>query len=330
MISNHTKKELTARNDKLLEFAKELDRSDEYSVIYKYKKPKYYNLENSSSISTKKFIGAFLDIEATGLSKKSDRLIELGIVKFEYSEDGKIFKVLDEFHSFQDPKIPIPEYISELTGIKDDMVKDRNIDITELSEYLEDVNLIIAHNSGFDRAFFEMTFPNLRSYPWACSMQDIDWNREGIKSLKLDYIAYKYKFFYTGHRAVSDCLAGIHILSKTLPVSKKLVLKSIIDSSNQLRFKLWAINSPFDAKELLKARGYKWNMEIGSKHRAWAVEITEDMIESEISYLRSEIYNGRLNIDFDLIDGYTRFTNRYVTNDVKYKDKLDLVSRLIG
>ena len=70
MISDHTKKELTTRNDKLLEFAKELDRSDEYSVIYKYKKPKYYNLENSSSISTKKFIGAFLDIEATGLSKK--------------------------------------------------------------------------------------------------------------------------------------------------------------------------------------------------------------------------------------------------------------------
>ena len=71
-------------------------------------------------------------------------------------------------------------------------------------------------------------------------------------------------------------------------------------------------------------------MEIGSKYRAWAVEITEDMVESEISYLRSEIYNDRLNIDFDLIDGYTRFTNRYVTNDVKYKDKLDLVSRLVG
>ena len=327
MISSHTKKELISKNDKLLELAKNLDSSDEYRVIYKYKKPQYYNLENPSFIN-KKFIGAFLDIEATGLSKK-DKLIELGIVKFEYSEDGRIFKILNEFHSYQDPKIPIPEFISKLTGINYNMVKNQIIDTMKLSKYLEGINLIIAHNSRFDRAFFEMTFPNLKSYSWACSMQDIDWNQEGIKSLKLDYIAYKYKFFYTGHRAVSDCLAGIHILSKILPISKKLVLKSIIDSNNQLRFKLWAINAPFDTKEVLKARGYKWNIEIGDKYKAWAVEITEEKLESEISYLRSEIYNGRLKIDFDLIDGYTRFTNRYVTNNVKYKDKLDLVDKMI-
>jgi DNA polymerase-3 subunit epsilon len=316
-------------DDRLQELARELDNSDEYCVIRKYKKPEYYHQSSPSSTDIKKFIGAFLDIEATGLSKKKDKLIELGIVKFEYSADGRIFKILDEFHSYQDPKIPIPEFISKLTGIDDAMVRDQNVDTVKLSKYLEDVNLIIAHNSEFDRAFFETTFPALKPYAWACSMRDIDWKNEGIGSLKLDYIAYQYNFFYTGHRSISDCLASIHILSKNLPVSKTLVLKSIIDKANQLRFKLWATNAPYHAKELLKARGYRWNMENGSKHRAWAVEVTENNVEIEIEYLRSEVYNGRLNIDFDLVDACSRFTDKYVTDDIKYQDKIDWVYKLI-
>ena len=70
-------------------------------------------------------------------------------------------------------------------------------------------------------------------------------------------------------------------------------------------------------------------MENGSKHRAWAVEITEDNVETEIEYLRSEIYNGLLNIDLDLIDAYSRFTDKYVTDDIKYQDKIDWVDKLI-
>ena len=316
-------------DDRLQGLAKELGHSEEYRIIRKYKKPEYYHSSSSSSTDIKKFVGAFLDIEATGLSKNKDKLIELGIVKFEYSEDGRIFKILDEFHSYQDPKVPIPEFISKLTGIDDAMVRDQNVDTAKLSKYLEDVNLIIAHNSEFDRAFFETTFPTLKPYAWACSMRDVDWKNEGIGSLKLDYIAYQYNFFYTGHRSISDCLASIHILSRNLPVSKTLVLKSIIDKANKLRFKLWATNAPYHAKELLKARGYRWNMENGSKHRAWAVEITEDNVETEIEYLRSEIYNGILNIDLDLIDAYSRFTDKYVTDDIKYQDKIDWVDKLI-
>lgn len=329
MRNNTNKEKIVFKNRELAQLAKELDKSGDYRVIYKYKKPECYNIVDPSSVGIKKFVGAFLDIEATGLSKKNDRLIELGIVKFEYSEDGRIFKVLDEFHSYQDPKMPISEHISILTGIREEMVKHKNIDTTKLSKYLEDVHLIIAHNSEFDRTFFEKEFPTLKPYAWSCSMRDINWNYEGIKSFKLDYIAYRYRFFYTGHRAISDCLAGIHILSQVLPVSKRPVLKSIIDSARQLRFKLWAVNSPFNAKELLKARGYRWNMDAGSKYKAWAVEIIEDNIESEISYLRSNIYNNKLTIDFDLVDAYTRFTNRYVTTEDKYKNKVDWISKLI-
>ena len=130
------------------------------------------------------------------------------MVKFEYTEDGRIFRLLGEFSGYQDPTIPIPQAITKLTSITDDMVKGQQINENEVASYLKDVDIIIAHNAQFDRTFFEITFPSIPPKAWGCSMYDIDWKIEGISSHKLEYIAYKYNFFYEGHHAVIDSLAG--------------------------------------------------------------------------------------------------------------------------
>ena len=51
--------------------------------------------------------------------------------------------MFDEFHSYQDPGIEIPAFITKLTTITTDMVKNHNIDEEELSLYLSDVDLNI-------------------------------------------------------------------------------------------------------------------------------------------------------------------------------------------
>lgn len=313
----------------LNQIADQLHRSGEYRVIRKYQKPQSYNLENPAN--NKKLIGAFLDIEATGLSYSGDKLIELGIVKFEYTADGHIFRLLDEFSGYQDPNKPIPEYITKLTGITDEAVRGRQINEAEVAEYLQNVDLIIAHNAQFDRAFFEMTFPSIPLKAWSCSMYDINWSAEGISSHKLEYIAYKYGFFYEGHRAVIDCLAGIHILAQSLPNSQELVLKQLLTNALAIRFKLYAINSPYESKDLLKARGYRWSMNQNDKHRAWSIELTEDKVAEEISYLRSNIYGrSSINIPVEIFDAYSRFVgngNR-LYDPLKYHEKLEWFQNL--
>ena len=126
------------------------------------------------------------------------------MVKFEYTEDGRIFQLLDEFSGYQDPNRLIPQAITKLTSITDDMVKGQQINENEVASYLKDVDIIIAHNAQFDRTFFEITFPSIPPKAWGCSIYDIDWKIEGISSHKLEYIAYKYNFFYKGHCAVID------------------------------------------------------------------------------------------------------------------------------
>ena len=249
--------------NKILEdIADQLRQSGEYRIINKYHKPDYYYTDSSTD---KKLIGVFLDTETTGLSCVTDRIIELGMVKFEYTNDGRIFQLLDEFNRYQDPGMPIPEVITKLTGITDDMVKGHQINVEEVDSYLNDVDIIITHNAQFDRAFFEVAFPNIAPKPWGCSMYDIDWKNEGISSHKLEYIAYKYNFFFEGHRAITDCLAGVHILAQDLIISQQPVLKQLLESALAIRFRLWAINAPYDTKDLLKIRGYRWSMNQNDK-----------------------------------------------------------------
>ena len=188
-------------HSKLDQIVDQLHQSGEYRVIRKYQKPQSYNLEKPAN--NKKLIGAFLDIEATGLSYSNDKLIELGIVKFEYTADGRVFRLLDEFSRYQDPNIPIPEYITKLTGITDETVRGRQINEAEVAEYLQNVDLIIAHNAQFDRVFFEMTFPSVSAKAWGCSMYDIDWRMEGISSHKLEYIAQPQAFAETEGKVIS-------------------------------------------------------------------------------------------------------------------------------
>ena len=134
-----------------------LNNSGHYRVTKKYQRPEYYNTGDEDD----KMIAVFLDIETTGLSYTQDKLIELGMVKFEYNRHGSIFRLLGDFSGYQDPGIPITEYITELTGINDDMVKGQKIQENAVANYLQDVDLIIAHNAQFDRTFLEVKLPSL-------------------------------------------------------------------------------------------------------------------------------------------------------------------------
>ena len=70
--------------DKIIE---DLESHGEYKVLRKYEKPDYYNHDDGSE----KFKGVYLDVETTGLDA-SDRIIEIALVPFEFSKDGRIFK----------------------------------------------------------------------------------------------------------------------------------------------------------------------------------------------------------------------------------------------
>lgn len=95
----------------LKEIAAILNRSSQYRIIEKYQRPTHYNTGNPTSPI---FTAVFLDIEATGLSYSTDKIIELGIVKFEYTEDGKIFHLLEDFNQYKTRRYQFQTLLADL------------------------------------------------------------------------------------------------------------------------------------------------------------------------------------------------------------------------
>jgi len=181
-------------------------------------------------------------------------------------------------------------YITALTGISDEMVRGKRIDDEAVSKFIAEAGIVIAHNAGFDRKFMEKRFPVFEEKSWGCSQREVPWREEGIESAKLEYIAYRSGFFYEGHRADIDCLAGIEILSHPLPNSDQLPLALLLENARKTTYVVWAVGSPFETKDRLKERGYRWNGGEDGRPKSWYKEVDQIDQAAEVEFLKAGGY----------------------------------------
>lgn len=253
--------------------------------------------------------GVVVDTETTGINAGKDAIIELGMVLFEYDEEtGQVYRVLASFDQLEDPGFPIPPESTAVHGITDEMVAGLSIDDEGVAKFLEGVNLVVAHNAKFDRVFLEKRLPIFASLPWGCSLAQVDWSGEGIGSAKLDYIAYQYGFFYEAHRAEEDCFALLEILQQPLPKSGSLVLQSILRGLVQKSYQIYATGSPFETKDILKARSYRWDAD----KKSWHITVAgDDALKAEVAWLKTSVYNEKkARVEIEVHNCMTRFSNR--------------------
>lgn len=255
-------------------------------------------------------LGLFVDVETTGLDPARDEIIELAMVPFTYGLDGTIYAVGEAFNELQQPSVPIPPEITAITGIDDAMVAGRSIDPAAVAHFAAPAALVIAHHAAFDRRFLERFCDVFTTKPWACSMSQVDWAAEGHEGVKLSYLASGAGFFYERHRAVHDCLAAIELLGMPLPRSGASALGQLLERARMPNWRIWAENSPFDLKDMLKARGYRWNGDDNGMPRAWYIDVEDEQKEAELAFLRSEVYQREIELLVRRIDAYDRFSDR--------------------
>ena len=232
-----------------------------------------------------------MDVETTGLDRASDAIIEFAAVPFRYGvEDGEIYDVGEALSFLEDPGCPIPDSVSELTGITDDMVRGKRIDDARVDALLDDASLIVAHNASFDRPFLERRLPGFAIKPWACSCKEVPWREHGCSGLKLEYILLTIAGeFYDAHRAVDDCLVGIHVLASRGPTGE-LPFAQLLSSARRSTYRVWAVGSPFECKDRLKARRYRWSDGSNGRPRSWFTEVPEAELQREVAWLRESVY----------------------------------------
>jgi DNA polymerase-3 subunit epsilon len=252
---------------------------------------------------------AIVDTETTGTDASADKVIELAVVVFEYCHaSGAVGRVTGSYDGLEDPGAPIPPSSTAIHGITDAMVAGRKIDDAAVARLLEGVGIVIAHNAGFDRKFLEPRLPVFAALPWACSWQEVPWSEAGIESSKLEYLAYRYGFFYEGHRAEVDCLALLEVLRRPFGESGGTALKLLLDSARAPSFRLWANGSPFESKDVLRKRGYWWD----APKRCWSREVrSQEAVQAELAWLKDVVFGGKtVTLDLDEFDARTRYSGR--------------------
>ena len=255
-------------------------------------------------------LALFVDVETTGLDHDRDEIIELAMVPFTYGPDGQVYEIREPFQRFRQPGKAISSEITKLTGITNEMVAGHTIDPDEVAGFIHGAELIIADNAGFDRGVSEKLCGAFAEKPWACSQSQIDWAGEGLEGTRLSYLVAGAGYFYDKHRAANDCLAAIELLASPLPITGGFAMQLLLDCAGKPSWRIWAENSPFDLKDILKARGYRWNPAGTPYPKAWYVDVLDDVREQELQFLQREIYRRDVELLMHKIDAFNRFSDR--------------------
>ena len=147
-----------------------------------------------------------------------------------------------------------------------------------------EVDLVIAQNASFDSEWIERRYPEVAGKPWACSLKDIDWQGLRVDARKLGgLLAEVAGFFNPRHRADADVAALVALLATMLPTGRTACSEMILTAQHPT-IRITADGAPFEVKDRLKARGYRWDQRL----RRWWIEITGNAADEERAWLAAE------------------------------------------
>ncbi len=232
---------------------------------------------------------AGLDLETTGLDFQAHKIVEIAVRPFTYRVDtGEVIEVEAGYTALQDPGEPLSPEVARITGLCDDLLKGQAIDWAQVERVLESVELIVAHNAGFDRPFMDRALPASREMLWGCSLKQVDWSAKGFDIQKLGILAHQHGFFVDAHRAMNDVNGMLYLLSLPDETSGRPYFLELATNAARGSVLICADGSPFETKDLLRSKGYRWDPE----RRSWCRAVYRDEFEAEREWLTKNVYRG--------------------------------------
>ena len=167
------------------------------------------------------------DIETTGLNESTDRITEIGAVIYAGGE------IRDSFQTFVNPGMPIPQEITDLTGITDADVASAPSEKEALEAFLRFAGgrPLAAHNADFDTGFMRaaaarngMTF----DFPYIDTLVAAHHLLPELTRFKLDTVSNRLKLpKFNHHRASDDAAVVARIMEKFIPMMQERGIRDL-------------------------------------------------------------------------------------------------------
>lgn len=267
-------------NPELETLANQLDQSDDYQVLRRFQAVDDYATSTDPNLHKV----CIIDTETTGLDTNRCEIIELGYQIVEFDSEGRFYQISAAKNFLNEPKGDITAEITQVTGLTLEDVKGHQIPWSEVENDMADVKLCVAHNAGFDRPVVERYSEVFIDKVWGCSASQIDWfHLAKVSSRSQEFLCWKIgKFFYSAHRALDDVQALTHLLHQPISESRLPAFHFLLQTVRQQKVMIKATGAPFEVKDDLKTRGYRWN----ANERVWQKTFDISQQQSEQDWLQ--------------------------------------------
>ena len=170
-----------------------------------------------------------VDIETTGLSRKKHKITEISAIKFQNGE------IIDEFNTLINPECHIPSFITKLTGINNEMVKDSpkiQEVINDFHNFTKDSHFV-AHNATFDYNFLNHNLKQHKNKELEnniiCTCKLARRLLPDLPNKKLGTICDHLNIGnYAAHRARGDAIATTFIFKEFLHRTKPEAIQDLL------------------------------------------------------------------------------------------------------
>ncbi len=233
--------------------------------------------------------GIVLDLETTGFNRDREEVIEIGMRPFVFHRLlGEVRSVGEGTDWLHDPGFPLSPEIERLTGLTSKDLAGHELNWTKVDEVLTQSDLVIAHNASFDRPFVDKRSRVSPKKVWGCSLKQVDWASKGFPAAKLEMLSAYHGFFTNAHRALADADAVLYLLAQTDPATRRSYLAELLEAARVPSARVFAVHAPYDKKEDLKGRGYRWD----PQKSVWNRTITKTTLDEEKAWLEACVYRG--------------------------------------
>jgi DNA polymerase-3 subunit epsilon len=231
---------------------------------------------------------AVIDFETTALQPNEGRIIEGAVALVEVDANFRIGKTVETYWSFNDPGFPIPEQIIKLTSITDEQVQGQTLDWNRFNSLLQKADMLVSHNVLFDRVWLEK-WGEYKTSRWGCSLQMIEWHQHGMPCRTLKHLAWEHRHFPNAHRAIDDVDTLLLLLrTPSQGAPDRTYGQELLSVATMNRHLVFAQQAPFESKDLLKGKGFRWSGE----RRVWWKMVTEQDLPPLLQFMREQIYTG--------------------------------------
>ncbi len=237
-------------------------------------------------------VGAYLDVETTGLDTVHDEVIQLAVVRFRFTSAGEIVGYETQYEGLREPNRIIPPEATAIHGITNDMVKGQQLQLSWVGRAIEDASLLVSHHADFDRRMVERLWNGEVFHgrqAWGCSHEGVDWKAKGYECAKLGHLLRDVQQEFMGeerHSALADVYAGLSILRGTQPCPPEIAgrwhLTELLESVRRPTCRIYANDAAFGVKDALKAHGYRWDAD---RRKVWYYDASPSSVEAELAWL---------------------------------------------